>query len=82
MVNCTFDLSNKLKTDKMILTENHRSALLDALEKELEERDLQKRCMDKEKDESLKEYFELKHFLALNRIHAIKKAILTNEIDY
>lgn len=64
----------------MELTNNHREALLNELEKAQEDKGLQTTCMKKEAD--LSQWFEIGAWLADNRIAAIRKAIKDNEIDY
>lgn len=69
----------------MELTKNHKEALLNELEKAQKDADLQSKCLDGQQtkgDITMSEWFEISHFLALQRIELIKKAIINSEIDY
>lgn len=67
----------------MELTKQHREALLTELEKAQKELELQSSCLDKQTDDSdLANWFEIGHFLAIQRVELIKKSIISSEIDY
>jgi hypothetical protein len=68
----------------MELTQSHRAALLNLLEKTMIEQSITKLCMAKikENQKSLLELYEIDDYLQKEMIEAIKKALTQNEIDY
>lgn len=70
----------------MELNKSHREALLNDLNKakeavntaELSFRNYQKNGSK----EYLQEWFEIEHYLAIERVKSIEKALIKNEIDY
>lgn len=66
----------------MKINKNHRESLLNELQKATEDLSIQKKCFDKEEDESLKNWFEISMFLAQKKIKLIEKSIVENEINF
>lgn len=69
----------------MELTNHHRAALLDELFETEAERQHATVCRSSEgakEDLAIQESFEIKEFLAIQRIETIKKALIDNDIDY
>jgi hypothetical protein len=66
----------------MLLSKQHREALLGELNKAKEDKELRQLCMKERKDDHLKEWWEIHIFLADERIKLIEKSLIENEIDY
>jgi hypothetical protein len=68
----------------MDLTKQHRECFIDELEKAIEDLDLQKKCLlkCKEDDFASKRRWEIRIFLAEQRINLIKESLINNEIDF
>jgi hypothetical protein len=66
----------------MLLSNQHREALLGELNKAKEDKALRELCMKERKDDHLKEWWEIHIFLADERIKLIEKSLIENEIDY
>lgn len=66
----------------MELTANQRTALLMELDTAQNDRDVKKNLVEMSTEKEEREWFEIGHHLALERIKTIKEAITSNQIDY
>lgn len=66
----------------MILTNNHREALLEQLDRVNEKLNTTKRILDKSTDSILIEFYEVELVLLQNAESFIKNSLIKNEIDY
>lgn len=66
----------------MKLNQHHREALLNELTKAKEDKELQNRCLEENKETNLVHWFEINSFLAEERIKLIEKSLVDNEIDF
>lgn len=70
------------KLKKMELTKQHREALLTQLDEAEKDLELAKSLFGKGENSELSEWFEIGHFLAIEKIKTIKNSLIQNEIDY
>ena len=66
----------------MTLNANHRAALLNALSEAKQELENAQGCMSKAKEEANKNSFEIRSFLAEQKIRLIEESIIGNDIDF